>query len=174
MSGLMRNQIFISYARADNESPDPSKRWLDRLVEQLKPLQDQGQIDVWSDQDISMGETWHERIQASLGRAKAAVLLVSPAFLASEYIRNSELPVLLKQAQDQGTVVIPIILRHCTFHLVRFKYPDPRYGPQELLLSSFQAANPPGKPLNALPEDEQDKILVSVAERLLEIVSPNP
>src|SRR5438132_5155858 len=86
--------IFISYAHEDNESPDRSKRWLDRLKQFLQPLVEQDELTICSDQDIGLGEDWHAHIQKHLNGARAAVLLVSPAFLASKYVRNSELPVL--------------------------------------------------------------------------------
>ncbi len=164
-------RIFICYAHKDNESDDPSKRWLDRLLEQLEPLNLQKQALIWSDQRLELGEEWHQEIQNTLGQVRAAILLVSPSFLASKYIRNSEVPVLLKNAKDKGVVIIPIILRSCLFKETKFKYPDPQKGQKELSLSVFQAAGSPTKPLNGLPEHEQDKVLLSVAQRLLKIVS---
>ena len=135
--------VFISYAHADNEASDPSKRWLDRLRQHLEPLVQQDGIAICSDEDIDLGEDWHEHIQTRLVGAQAAVLLVSPAFLASKYIRNSELPVLLRNAKARGVKVIPVILRPCLFEETRFKYPDPRAGPEEFSLASLQAAGSP-------------------------------
>ena len=163
--------IFICYAHKDNEGDDPSKRWLDRLLEHLEPLNLQAQADIWSDRRLELGEEWHQEIQNTLEQVRAAILLVSPSFLASKYIRNSEVPVLLKNASDQGVVIIPIILRSCLFKETKFKYPDPQNGQKELSLSVFQTANPPTKPLNSLPEHEQDEVLLSVAQRLLKVVS---
>lgn len=162
--------VFISYAHTDNESSEPSKRWLDRLLEHLEPLNFQEQVQSWSDKDIEIGANWQSSIQLSLEEARAAVLLISPAFLASRYIRNSELPVLLKNASNKGLVIIPIILRPSLFKETLFKYPDPHSGPEEIFLSSLQAANSPTRPLNSLEEHEQDKVLLSVAQRLLKLV----
>jgi predicted nucleic acid-binding protein len=164
------HSVFISYAHRDNEGDEPSKRWLDRLMEHLEPLVQQGQVRVWSDREIEAGDDWHEKIQAALRDVKAAVLLVSPAFLASKYIRNSELPVLLRQAQETGAVIIPLILRPSLFRETKFKYPDPAAGPEEFSLASLQAANSPLQPLNNMSEYQQDQVLVAVAQRLLRIV----
>jgi hypothetical protein len=166
--------VFISYAHKDNEDSSPSKRWLDRLLEYLQPLVIQNKVSAWSDTQIETGELWHESIQAQLQNAKVAVLLLSPAFLASRYIRNSELPVLLMNAKNRGVVVLPIIVRHCMFSETEFKYPDPVNGPDVLLLSVFQAANPPSKPLNSMEEHEQDRVLLSIAQRILRIAQQNP
>ena len=81
--------VFISYAHADNESRNPKERWLDRFVEFLKPLVRQEDFTLCSDQDIKIGQNWHQHIQAHLNGAKAVVLLISPAFLASDSCRNS-------------------------------------------------------------------------------------
>lgn len=167
--------VFISYAHADNESSDPSKRWLNRLSEQLQPLVLQDKVNAWSDTQIETGQLWDTSIKTQLQNARAAVLLISPAFLASKYIRNSELPVLLMNAMNEGrAVVLPIILRPCLFAETTFKYPDPADGPGELSLSVFQSANPPSKPLNSMPEHEQDAVLLSVAQRILRLAQQNP
>lgn len=161
-------QIFICYAHQDNESSDASKRWLDRLLVFLQPLQLQEQVEIWSDKEIELGDNWHDEIQATLQQVKAAVLLVSHWFLASNYIRNSELPVLLMKAKDKGVKILPILLRSCLWKETTFKYPDPKLGPSELSLSSIQL--PTTKPLNALQEFEQDEVLYNIARRILEIV----
>ncbi len=166
--------VFICYAHTDNESPDPGKRWLNRLLEQLQPLVLQDKVKAWSDTQIETGQLWDTSIKTQLHHAKAAVLLVSPAFLASKYIRNSELPVLLMNAMNEGGTVLPIILRPCLFAETKFKYPHPTRGPEELFLSIFQSANPPSKPLNSMQEHEQDAVLLSVAQRILELAQPNP
>ena len=161
--------IFICYAHTDNESKDRNNRWLDRLQEQLESLQLQEKTEIWSDQKIELGGDWHEKIQTTLQQVKAAVLLVSPAFLASKYIRNSELPVLLKNAQDRGVVILPIIVRQCMYRETKFRYPNPKTGPEELFLNEFQL--PTTKALNSLEEHEQDEVLYQVAQRIYKIVN---
>lgn len=164
--------IFISYAHKDNENHDPAKRWLDRLMEQLEPLKQQGDIAVCSDQDIDLGDDWHAHIQKHLNGAHAAVLLVSPAFLASKYIRNSELSVLLRNAKDSGVKIIPIVLRPCLFAESKFKYPDPQKGPDEFSLATLQSAGSPSKALSEMTEPEQDRALLKVAQALIKLATP--
>jgi eukaryotic-like serine/threonine-protein kinase len=163
-------RIFVSYARKDNESDDSRYRWLDRLKDHLRPLALEGLISTFSDSDIQIGESWHEKIQANLESAKVAVLLVSPAFLGSEYIRNNELPVLLKRVKGRGVTILPIILRPCLFTTITFKYPDPNNGPEHFSLADLQAGNPPTKALNELDEAQQDRVLLGVAQRIRAIV----
>lgn len=166
--------VFICYAHADNESADPKCRWMDRFGQFLKPFVRQEDFTVCSDQDIKIGDDWHEHIQAHLGGAKAAVLLVSPDFLASDYIANSELPVLLKNAADKGVKIFSIILSPCAFTEARFKYPDPVNGPDELKLSRFQAANSPDKTIVDMGEGDQNRVFKEVAEQLAGLLSGNP
>ncbi len=171
MPAPITRAVFISYAHSDNQSADPQRRWLDRFIEFLQPLISQENFTLCSDQDIRIGDQWHEHIQAKLNGAKAVVLLVSPAFLASGYIRNSELPVILKNATKQGVRIFPILISPSLFTKAKYKYPDPKTGPQEFTLSSIQAANPPSKTLVEMTEGEQNRVLERVAEHLAELVS---
>jgi len=122
-----------------------------------------------------IGEDWHQHIQAHLNRAKAVVLLISPAFLASDYIANSELPVILKNAADkEGVKILPIIILPCLYEETRFKYPDSKKGPEEFTLASIQAANPPSETLVEMDEGERNRVLLKVARRLAELLRENP
>ena len=165
--------VFISYAHNDNESSDPDERWLDRMREQLAPLERQGLVSrCWSDKDLKIGDEWSPEIQGALDSAQVAILLVSPAFLASDYIANSELPVLLRKAKDRAVAILPVVLRSCLFKETKYKYPDSKKGPHEFSLASLQAANADTRPLEALPRHEQNRVLLSVAQRVLEIATP--
>ncbi len=89
-----------------------------------------------------------------------AILLVSTDFPASDFIRTGELPPLLKAAKNNGATIIPLILKRC------------RYAKHKKL-SEFQAINDPTNPLSKLTENDQDEILVNMADRIAELMSEN-
>ena len=148
------NSLFISYSHRE-------KRWLDRLNLYLAQLRQEGMLDLWDDTRIKPGADWRSEISLALKRAKAAILLVGPAFLASEFIVKEELPVLLGAAADRGISIYPLIIGYC--------------GYQTCPLKAFQAFNEPDKPLEALPKAKQNKILNDLSSAVsLEMLQEAP
>ncbi len=175
-------EVFISYASYDNRSDDPEKRWLDRLVQCLQPLDLEGHIAVWEDTKLQLGSNWTQQIHDAIEHAKVAILLVSPAFLASEFIRSQELPKLLKKADmdsipDVGNdgdveeleslVIIPIVVRPCLIEHTKFSYMEGKSEMIETSLSQFQFL-PKEKAMNGLSQYEQDEQFKQVALRVKE------
>ncbi|MBL8329892.1 MAG: TIR domain-containing protein [Rubrivivax sp.] len=158
--------VFLCYAHVDNISDNPKERWVDRLNEMLAPIVRQDSIRVWSDLDIDIGQDWHSRIQAQLLEARAVVLFVSPAFLASDYIANSELPVLLHRAKTTGAEICPILLSPCLWDEAVYHFPDPVLGPNTLNLSSLQAVNTPTRTMIEATEAQQNRALMGVAKHV--------
>jgi formylglycine-generating enzyme required for sulfatase activity len=142
------DQVFISYSHADSE-------WLRRLQIMLAPLQRQGTLDVWADTRIQAGQIWKEEIEKALARAKVAVLLVSPDFLASDFIAKHELPPLLEAARKEGLTILWVPLRYSLY-----KVTD---------IARYQAAYDPRTPLSTLMAAQQDAALVQIAEALMAI-----
>jgi hypothetical protein len=140
--------IFIFYADKDNENIDSNKRWLDRLLVHITPLNLQEKVSIWSVQKMAISKTWLQEIQV-------AVLLISPEFLASKYICNNEFTVIIKSVSERGAMILPVILRSCLLH--------------KTSLNFLHEVNILNKPLNSIAEHEQDQIFLSVAERMLEI-----
>jgi serine/threonine protein kinase len=142
---MNRDQVFISYSHQDQV-------WLDKLQIILKPLQRQGLLDVWADTRIQPGEIWREAIRQSLQRAKVAVLLVSPDFLASDFITTYELPPLLEAASQDGLTIFWIPLRPCLYEVTA--------------IARYQAARDPKTPLSMLPPEQQEAALADIARAL--------
>jgi TIR domain len=67
---------------------------------------------VWDGQ-ITPGQEWLTQIEAALNSARVAVLLVSPNFLASQFILNVELPTILNHAKTGGVVPFWCLVRDC-------------------------------------------------------------
>lgn len=153
-----RQRVFVSYSRRDSE-------WLDRLRVHLKPLERADLVELWDDTRIEPGRIWHEDIKKVLDTARVAILLISPDFLASDFIAENELPPLLAAANDEGLTVLPVIIR------------PSRFG-NEPRLSRFQSVNDPSKPLVDLSEGDRDRIWVRLSEAvektLKEHREPNP
>lgn len=137
---------FVSYCHND-------RRWLERLQIHLRPLERDGIIVLWNDTEIEAGDRWRDEIKRNLEDAEAAILLISPDFLNSDFIYSNELPPLLVSAEKDGLLVICVIVGPCLFSEI----PS---------LSKFQAVNDPSKPLISITETEQEKVFVAIATRL--------
>ena len=96
--------VFVSYARANR---DLATRFLKKFKEQAAPSR-QYQYVFWRDNDILVGEKWHEEVQVALAQCDMGLVLISPAFLGSQYIQDHELPKFLKSG---GMPVIPVLLQ---------------------------------------------------------------
>ncbi|MGO9596884.1 MAG: TIR domain-containing protein [Isosphaeraceae bacterium] len=103
-----RDQVFISYSRKDNQ-------FLQELQTHLKPYMWTGAITAWTDQQIAPGSKWFDEIKAALAKTSAAVLLVSPDFLASDFIHEHELDLFLREAKAGGVKILWVLIRDCSY-----------------------------------------------------------
>lgn len=141
---IIKNRVFISYSHND-------VLYLDRIKVHLKPLIKQKKIDLWDDTKIKTGDLWKYKIEEALRHARIAVLLISADFLASEFIINDELPPILDKYKNEGTEIMPLIVKHSRFL-------------RDIRLSKFQAVNNPLFPLISLSESECESIYAKLAE----------
>lgn len=142
--------IFISYSHSDSE-------WLNRLSIHLRVLEREYSLDKWDDRRITAGSRWQVEIREAIDRCRVAILLVSADFLASEFIHRNELPPLLQAAEENGTVIIPIIVGPCLFS-------------KKQEIAQFQSINPPSKSLISMSKLEQEETFLRVAERLFDLI----
>jgi hypothetical protein len=83
---LMKQPVrfFLSYAHCDRAD-------VERLRSVLAPILKTSsgfEFGEWIDQQIPPGEHWRAEIEQALGRSRFGLLLLSPGFLASEFIRR--------------------------------------------------------------------------------------
>ena len=146
----MRNQIFISYSHKD-------RRWLETLHTSLKPILPHIPCLAWDDTKIKAGENWRDEIKNALASSQIAVLLVSPNFLASDFILDEELPLLMNAAKSDGLIICWIAIRNCLYQLTD--------------IERYQALNDPSNPLATLGLRARDDELVHICEQIKDIFS---
>ena len=139
----IRKHVFICHSHKDKE-------WLDRLQTMLRLSVRQGKIETWSDIRIEPGAKWWEEISKALNSAKVAVLLVTPNFLASDFIATKELPPLLEASKKEGLIIFWIAVSASMY--------------KETEIGDYQAANNPSEPLDSLLPPAQNKELVQICE----------
>lgn len=126
-------QLFVAYARED-------RQYLDALVKHLAPLRHELQIHIWHDGDIHPGEDWDKTIRTSLSSAHVIVALISASFIASYHCYNVELEAAFERHQAGTALLIPIIVRSCSW--------------RNLPLGKLQALPKNAKPLHDWPTED--------------------
>jgi WD40 repeat protein len=87
-------RLFVSYAHVDAVEAG-------KLLEKLKVYCG---VAAWDDSAIEAGDVWRASIQRAMEECDVALLLLSPGFLASAFIRDVELPQLRERC-------IPVLLK---------------------------------------------------------------
>jgi hypothetical protein len=99
-------RAFISYAHADEAAKD-------RLMKHLSVLRDEGAIDDWHDREILPGEVIDDAISEQLESRDLFIAMVSPDFLASDYIKHKEMGRAFERYESGEMLVVPIIVEEC-------------------------------------------------------------
>lgn len=134
----MSRTLFISYSHSD-EKPH---RWVERLSAFLDAVYERLPLDPWVDSRLTAGTRWEAEIEDAVERAAATILVVGTGFLKSKFIKERELPPLLKAADAKKLRLYPLVVEHVPW--------------KHSVLRAYQAFNDPDEPLEGMKEPEQN------------------
>src|SRR6266849_227761 len=98
------SKIFLSYAHEDEYLKQ-------QLENHLSLLRHQDVAVTWDDRLIEAGGNWEDEIDDNLNTADIILLLISEAFMASDYAYKIEMKRALERHEAKHAQVVPIILR---------------------------------------------------------------
>lgn len=137
-------ELFVSYCHRD-EPP-----WLDHFRIHLSPFLRRGDLRTWHDRHIEPGEEWRAEIDAALERATTALLLVTSKYLASDFIMDHELPLILSASRRDKE---PLTLLWIAVSASNY---------QVTAIEKLQALNDPKRPLDTLAAPVLQQELVGI------------
>ena len=145
-----RDEVFISYSHEDRD-------WLKHLQVFLTPAFRAGRLKLWADSNLRTGDTWRAEIEAAISRARVAVLLVSPHFLASDFIEKDEFPKILEAASREGLTIVWMLVSAAPYEVASVGR----------IIQEIQCAHPVDKPLDTLREPERNQVFTTFVRDLM-------
>jgi hypothetical protein len=137
--------MFLSYSHKD-------KALKEELDTQLIALKRSYNISLWQDKDIEGGSEWDATIKEELKNADIILLLISPDFIASDYINDVELKYAMQKHEEGKAKVIPIYLKKA------YTTNQP--------VDKLQGYISKDKPITSFPEAERSDAFYEVVARL--------
>lgn len=131
--------LVFSYSHADEALRN-------ELETHLSPLKRMGTISAWHDRRIAPGQEFEHEIDRYFAEANIILLLVSSDFIASDYCWNIEIKNAMVRHERGEAIVIPVILRNCTWHNLPF--------------GKLLAATKDGKPITQFPSHDDGFVQV--------------
>ncbi len=101
-------RIFISYAPED-------KAFKDEFRKMVAPLEKNGKWKLWDDRWLLPGDDWNREILRHIEEANIAVLLLTSAFFASDYIYDEEMRRAVERHRRGEMLLIGVIVGDCIF-----------------------------------------------------------
>jgi tetratricopeptide (TPR) repeat protein len=101
-------KIFLSYSHKD-------ETFKDQFIIHLSGLKRSNLIEIWDDRQVKIGEKWDEKIKQNLLDSDIVFFLISPDFLASEYINEVEIQQTITRHKNNEACIVPVFLRPCDF-----------------------------------------------------------
>ena len=124
------------------------------LEAHLSPLIRAHMITIWGEREIQSGLDWHKTITSRLETADLIVFMISPSFMASNYMAGSEMYQILESHKRGDAYVLPILIGSV----------DWTHTP----LNELQIFPPNGKPLSM--ESDPDNAFSQIVQKIREVI----
>lgn len=102
-------KLFISYSSKNTD-------FMKRLVTHLEPLKRNATIELWYDRMIEPGTKWDDSIKQEMRKADVIIFLLSPDFIATNYIFEFEIPQAIKQFESTNSKLFFVELQACSWN----------------------------------------------------------
>lgn len=140
--------LFYAYAHAD-------KDWLEGLWKQLSSLRKNKEIQDWHAGKIELGEDINAEVSKQLAKADIVLLLISPDFVSSEGLEQTQVRLAMAKHEAGISTVIPVLLR-------RIDWKGELYGELQAVPRNGQWIAEQGNPEKALAEAaEEIKVVIT-------------
>ncbi len=106
--------LFISYSTKDEKLKE-------ELETHLVMLKRDGTIRPWHSEQTGAGLEWEKEVGSIIDRSQIILLLISPSFLASDYLYDQELKRAMERHKSGNARVVPILIRSADVSKTPFK-----------------------------------------------------
>ncbi len=123
---------------------------LNAFLPQLRAIEQRTKLPFWSDKQIIAGEAWNQAIQSAIDQARIFVLLISPHFIDSAYIRDHEWPAIQGRriADPNNVSVVRVLLSSCDHDLIEASNQAVPTDPRDGRLKAVNKWRPQGDAYN--------------------------
>ncbi|WP_339705375.1 TIR domain-containing protein [uncultured Kriegella sp.] len=119
-----KRNIFLIYASQDNEL-------LLYLLDYLKPLEEKFNVAIWHDDPIYPEQQWKPKNASRLNESDIFLLLISNAFMHSEFIKQDVFKMIIEQNRAGKSMTIPLLLDDCLWD-IDFEFDNYNFSLKEL------------------------------------------
>jgi len=99
-----RKKVFISYSHKDSQYEEELRLHLDAMAYS-------GIVEYWDDSHLNPGSPIDKTIADEMAKAKFIIMLVSPDYMASWYVRKKEFDTLINAAITEGAIIYWVPVR---------------------------------------------------------------
>jgi hypothetical protein len=107
-------KIFISYAKKDYDLMT-AVEFCCKEIRQIDFAGKKYKVDIWCDHHLLPGEAWKKQIVDRIKEADVVLFLLSPNFVKSDFILNTEIPLAMKRKEEAGIGILGIYMEQCDF-----------------------------------------------------------
>ena len=97
--------------------PAEEKVAMHHLLRHLKSVQADSNVVIWYDDSIKSGQPWKPSDKSRLHDTDIFLLLISNAFMYSEFIKQLEFKIIIDRCKAGTSKVIPLILENCPWDI---------------------------------------------------------
>lgn len=164
---MPQQKVFISYSHVN-------KKYREELRRVLETVPSIDEVLWFDEKAMDIGDKFHPTILQAMNDSGIGILLLSTDFFLSHYIKQHELPYLLRRA-EQGTLQLACLYITAIPDGAFPRTVEVDGQPRTVSIKEYIGANSPGQPLDSLwRKNQRHKVYVELANWVAQQIAARP